>query len=36
VVATVTGEGYRRVPDDELRKAAERLVAARAQGEAER
>ena len=33
VVATVTAEGYRRVPDDELRKAAERLVAARAQGE---
>jgi proteasome beta subunit len=33
VVATVTAEGYRRVPDDDLRKAAERLVAARAQGE---
>ena len=33
VVATVTAEGYRRVSDDELRKAAERLVAARAQGE---
>jgi proteasome beta subunit len=33
VVATVTTEGYRRVSDDELRKAAERLVAARAQGE---
>jgi proteasome beta subunit len=33
VVATVTAEGYRRVADDELRKAAERLVAARAQGE---
>jgi proteasome beta subunit len=31
VVATVTAEGYRRVPDEELRKAAERLVAARAQ-----
>jgi hypothetical protein len=31
VVATVTAQGYRRVPDDELRKAAERLVAARAQ-----
>ncbi|HEV2872864.1 MAG TPA: proteasome subunit beta [Actinomycetota bacterium] len=33
VVATVTAGGYRRIPDDELRKAAERLVAARAQGE---
>ena len=33
VVATVTARGYQRVPDDELRKAAERLVAARAQGE---
>jgi proteasome beta subunit len=33
VVATVTAQGYQRVPDDELRKAAERLVAARAQGE---
>jgi proteasome beta subunit len=32
-VATVTAEGYRRVADDELRKAAERLVAARANGE---
>jgi proteasome beta subunit len=31
VVATVTADGYRRVPDDELRKAAERLVAVRAQ-----
>ena len=31
VVATVTAEGYRRVPDDELRTAAERLVAAHAQ-----
>jgi proteasome beta subunit len=31
VVATVTAQGYRRVSDDELRKAAERLVAARAQ-----
>jgi proteasome beta subunit len=31
VVATVTAQGYQRVPDDELRKAAERLVAARAQ-----
>jgi proteasome beta subunit len=33
VVATVTGQGYQRVPDDELRKAAERVVAARARGE---
>jgi proteasome beta subunit len=33
VIATVTAAGYRRVADDELRKAAERLVAARAQGE---
>ena len=33
VVATVTARGYQRIPDDELRKAAERLVAARAQGE---
>jgi proteasome beta subunit len=33
VVATVTAQGYRRVADDELRKAAERLVAARAAGE---
>ena len=33
VVATVTADGYRRVADDELRKAAERVVAARAQGE---
>jgi proteasome beta subunit len=33
VVATVTAQGYQRVPDDELRKAAERVVAARAQGE---
>ncbi len=32
-VATVTAQGYRRVPDDELRKAVERVVAARAQGE---
>ena len=31
VVATVTAKGYHRVPDDELRKAAERLVAAHAQ-----
>jgi proteasome beta subunit len=36
VVATVTADGYRRVPDDELRKAAERVVADRAQGEADR
>jgi hypothetical protein len=35
-VATVTAQGYRRVADDELRKAAERVVAARAQVEAER
>jgi proteasome beta subunit len=33
VVATVTDRGYQRVPDDELRKAAERVVAARARGE---
>jgi proteasome beta subunit len=33
VVATVTAQGYRRVADDDLRKAAERVVAARAQGE---
>jgi proteasome beta subunit len=33
VVATVTEQGYRRVADDELRKAAERVVAARARGE---
>jgi proteasome beta subunit len=32
VVATVTAQGYRRVPDDDLRKAAERLVAARQEG----
>ena len=31
VGATVTAQGYRRVADEELRKAAERLVAARAQ-----
>jgi proteasome beta subunit len=31
VVATVTAKGYQRVPDDELRKAAERLVAASGQ-----
>jgi proteasome beta subunit len=33
VVATVTDQGYRRVPDEDLRKAAERVVAARARGE---
>jgi proteasome beta subunit len=33
VVATVTEEGYRRLPDDEVRKAAERVVAARTRGE---
>jgi proteasome beta subunit len=33
VVATVTGEGYRRLPDDDVRKAAERVVAARTRGE---
>jgi proteasome beta subunit len=33
VVATVTVDGYRRVADEELRKAAERVIAARAQGE---
>jgi proteasome beta subunit len=33
VVATVTADGYRRVADDEVRKAAERVVAARTQGE---
>jgi proteasome beta subunit len=33
VVATVTEEGYRRLPDNELRKAAERIVDARARGE---
>ena len=36
IVATVTAQGYRRVADDELRKAAERVVAARAQVEADR
>jgi proteasome beta subunit len=36
VVATVTAQGYRRVADDELRKAAERLVAARAKEGADR
>ncbi|HET6752180.1 MAG TPA: proteasome subunit beta [Actinomycetes bacterium] len=33
VVATVTDQGYRRLPDNELRKAAERIVDARARGE---
>jgi proteasome beta subunit len=33
LVATVTQEGYRRLPDDEVRKAAERVVAARTRGE---
>jgi len=33
VVATVTDGGYQRLPDDEVRKAAERIVAARARGE---
>jgi proteasome beta subunit len=33
VVATVTAEGYLRLPDAEVRKAAERVVDARARGE---
>jgi proteasome beta subunit len=33
LVATVTEEGYRRLPDDDVRKASERVVAARARGE---
>jgi proteasome beta subunit len=33
VIATVTSEGYRRLPDAEVRKAAERVVDARARGE---
>jgi proteasome beta subunit len=33
VVATVTARGYERLADDELRKSAERIVAARARGE---
>jgi proteasome beta subunit len=33
VVATVTDQGYRRLADNELRKAAERIVDARARGE---
>jgi proteasome beta subunit len=36
IVATVTAQGYQRVADDETRKAAERVVAARAQVEADR
>jgi proteasome beta subunit len=36
VVATVTAQGYRRVPDDELRKAAERVIAARVEERADR
>jgi proteasome beta subunit len=32
-VATVTAEGYRQLPDAEVRKAAERVVDARARGE---
>jgi proteasome beta subunit len=33
LVATVTEQGYRRLPDDEVRKSAERVVAARTRGE---
>jgi len=33
LVATVTEEGYRRLPDDDVRKASERVVAARSRGE---
>jgi proteasome beta subunit len=33
VVATVTADGYQRLSDEELRTAAERIVAARARGE---
>jgi len=33
VVATVTAQGYQRLPDDELRKSTERILAARARGE---
>jgi proteasome beta subunit len=33
LLATVTDDGYQRLPDDEVRKAAERVVAARARGE---
>jgi proteasome beta subunit len=32
-VATVTAEGYQRLDDPAIRKAAERIVAARADGE---
>jgi proteasome beta subunit len=31
-VATVTAEGYRRVPDDELAAVVDALVAARTEG----
>ena len=33
VVATVTADGYQRLPDGEVRDAAERVVAARSRGE---
>jgi proteasome beta subunit len=33
VVAAVTADGYQRMPDDEVRGAAERVVAARSRGE---
>jgi len=33
VVATVTADGYQRLPDGQVRAAAERVVAARARGE---
>jgi len=33
VVATVSAQGYERLPDDDLRASAERIVAARARGE---
>jgi proteasome beta subunit len=36
IVATVTAQGYRRMADDDLRKAAERVVSARVQVEADR
>jgi hypothetical protein len=32
-VATVTADGYERLDDDEVRVVAERVVAARADGE---
>ena len=35
-IADYERQGYRRAPDDDLRKAAERVVAAHAQVEAER